>query len=82
MDFVSGLPWTSRGHNVVWVMVDHLTKLAHFLAMRTTKSLSTLSRLYVVEIVRLHGVRLSVVSDRDLHFMSNFWWGLQEAMRT
>ena len=73
MDFVSGLPWTSRGHNAVWVVVDRLTKSAHFLAMKTTNSLSTLSRLYVAEIMRLHGMPLSVVSDRDPHFVSNFW---------
>ena len=63
MDFVFGLSRTSRGHNDVWVVVDHLTKLAHFLAMKTIDSLSTLSRGYVVEIVKLHGVPLSVVSD-------------------
>ena len=63
-------------------MVDRLTKSAHFLAMKTTDSLSALSRLYVAEIVRLHGVPLSVVSDRDPHFVSSFWQGLQDAMRT
>ena len=76
MDFVSGLPQTSRGHNTVWVVVDRLTKSAHFLAMKTTDSLSTLSHLYFVEIMRLHGVSLSVVSDRDPCFVSSFWRGL------
>ena len=82
MDFVFGLPQTSRGHNAVWVVVDRLTKSAHFLAMKTTDSLSALSRLYVVEIVRLHEVPLYVISDRDPRFVSKFWWGLQEAMGT
>ena len=50
MDFVFGLPRTSRGHNVVWVVVDRLTKLAHFLAMKTIDSLSTLGQLYVAEL--------------------------------
>ena len=72
MDFVSGLSRTSRGHNVVWVVVDRLKKSAHFLSMKTIDSLSTLSHLYVAEIVRLHGVPLSVVSDRDSHFVSSF----------
>ena len=80
MDFVSSLPWTNNSHNVVWVVVDQLTKLAHFLGMKTTNSLSTLSQFYVTEIVRLHGVPLFVVSDRDPQFVSNFWQGLYEAM--
>ena len=62
MNFISGLLRTNRGHNVVWVMVDRLTKSTHFLVMKTTDPLSALSRLYVVEIVRLHGVPLSMVS--------------------
>ena len=63
MDFVSSLSQTSRGHNVVWVMVDRLTKSAHFLAMKTIDSLSTMNQLYVADIVRLSGMPLSVVSD-------------------
>ena len=55
MNFVSGLPQTSRGHNVVWVVVDRLTKSAHFLAMKTMDSLSALSQLYIAEILRLMG---------------------------
>ena len=66
MDFVSGLPRTSKGKISVWVIVDRLTKAAHFLAVKTTDTLVTLSRLYIEEIVRLHGVPLSIVSDRDL----------------
>ena len=62
--------------------MDRLTKLAHFMAMKTTDSLSTLSHLYVAEIVQLHGVPLLVVSDRDTHFVSSFWRGLQEAIGT
>ena len=82
MDFVSSLSRTSRGHNVVWVVVNRLTKSANFLAMKTTDSLSALSWLYVAEIVSLHGVPLLVVLDRDLCFVSNFWRGFQEAMGT
>ena len=65
MDFVSGFPWTIRGQNAVWVIVDRLTKSAHFLGMKTTDTTETLSQLYIREIVRLHGVTLSIVPDRD-----------------
>lgn len=61
-------------------IVDRLTKLAHFLGMKTTDSLETLSRLYIREIVRLHGVPLSIVSDRDSHFVAHFWQILQQVM--
>ena len=73
MDFVTHLPWTSRGHDAVWVIVDWLTKLAHFLAVRMTFTLKEFYRLYVREIVRLHGVSVSIVSDRDLRFTTHFW---------
>ena len=65
MDFVFGFPWTIRGQNAVWVIVDRLTKSAHFLGMKTTDTTETLSQLYIREIVRLHGVTLSIVPDRD-----------------
>ena len=70
MDFISGLLRTSKGKNSVWVIVDRLTKAAHFLALKTTNTLVTLSRLYIDEIVRLHGVSLSIVLDRDPRYMS------------
>ena len=80
MDFVSGFPQTTRGHNAVWVIVDRLTKSAHFLGMKTTNTTKTLSQLYIREIVRLHGVPLSIVSDRDSRFVARFWQSLQQAM--
>ena len=70
MDFVMGLPRSQRGHNSIWVMVDRLTKSTHFLPIRATDSVDTLSRLYIREIVRLHGVLVSIVSDRDPQFTS------------
>ena len=82
MDFVMGLPRTRRGHDAIWVIVDRLTKSAHFLAMRATDALSQLANLYVREIVRLHGIPVSVVSDRDARFTSHFWERFQEAMGT
>ena len=66
MDFVTHLPRTSWKHDAVWVIVDRLTKSAHFLAVRMTFTLVEFCRLYIREIVRLHGVSVSIVSDRDL----------------
>ena len=82
MDFVYGFPRTARGHNAVWVIVDRLTKSAHFLGMKTTDTTETLSQLYIREIVRLHGIPLSIVSDRDSRFVARFWQSLQQAMGT
>ena len=73
MDFVVGLPRTRRGHDAIWVIVDRLTKSAHFLAIRKTDSLDRLAELYCREIIRLHGVLLSIISDRDPRFTSRFW---------
>ena len=63
MDFTTFLPWTSRGRDVVWVIVDRLTKSAHFLAVWMTFTFKDFDRLYIWEIVRLHGVPVSIVSD-------------------
>ena len=70
MDFVTGLPRSPRGSDAIWVVVDRLTKSAHFLPMRVTDSIDSLSRLYIREIVKLHGVPVSIVSDRDPRFTS------------
>ena len=80
MDFVTHLPRTRQGHDAVRVIVDHLTKSAHFLAMRMTFTLERFYRLYVREIVRLHGVQVSIVSDTDLRFTAHFWKSFQKAM--
>ena len=72
MDFVTHLLWTSRGHDVVWVIVDRLTKLTYFLVVRMTFTLEEFCRLYIREIVRLYGVLVSIVSDRDSRFTSHF----------
>ena len=82
MDFVVGLPLTERKHDSVWVIVDRLTKLAHFLLVRTDYSLDKLAKLYIKEIVRLHGIFVSIISDRDPRFTSRFWGKLQEALGT
>ena len=82
MDFVTHFPRTSWKHDAVWVIVDRLTKSTHFLAVRMTFTLEELCRLYIREIVRLHGVPVSIVSDRDPRFTSQFWKSFQKAMGT
>lgn len=82
MDFVTGLPRSSRGHDAIWVVVDRLTKSAHFLPIRVTDTVDMLSRKYIREIIRLHGVPVSIVSDRDPRFTSRFWQSLQSALGT
>ena len=80
MDFVVWLPLTWRKHDSVWVIVDQLIKLAHFLPRRTDYSLNKLAELYIKEIVRLHGIPVSIISNRDPRFTSRFWGKLQEAL--
>ena len=82
MDFVVGLPLTGRKHDSVWVVVDRLTKSAHFLPARTDYSLDKLAELYIKEIVRLHGIPVSIISDRDPRFTSRFWGKFQEPLGT
>ena len=82
MDFVIGLPQTQRQHDVIWVIVDRLTKSAHFLPVNVEDSLEKLAQLYVDEIVRLHGVPGLIVSDRDPTFTSRFWPSLQTDLGT
>ena len=80
MDFVTHLPRTVRGHDAIWVVVDRLTKSAHFLAVNLRMSMAKLAQLYSKEIVRLHGVPSSIVSDRDPRFISRLWQTLQDAL--
>ncbi|TYK05232.1 pol protein [Cucumis melo var. makuwa] len=82
MDFITGLPRTLKGYTVIWVVVDRLTKSAHFVPGKSTYTASKWGQLYKAEIVRLHGVPVSIVSDRDARFTSKFWKGLQLALGT
>ncbi|GJS35371.1 putative reverse transcriptase domain-containing protein [Tanacetum coccineum] len=82
MDFITKLPKTSNGHDTIWVIVDRLTKSAHFIPTRETDSMETLTRLYIKEIVSQHGVPISIISDYDRHFTSRFWQSLQSALGT
>ena len=72
MDFVTHFPRTPQRHDAVWVIVDRLTKSAHFLAVRMTFTLERFCRLYSREIVPIHGVPVSIVSDRDPRLRRTF----------
>ncbi|GJZ30773.1 putative reverse transcriptase domain-containing protein [Tanacetum coccineum] len=82
MDFVTKFPRTSSGLDTIWVIVDRLTKSAHFLPMREDYKMERLARLYLNEIVARHGVPISIISDRDSRFTSRFWQSMQEALGT
>nr|GEY65542.1 reverse transcriptase domain-containing protein [Tanacetum cinerariifolium] len=82
MDFIVGLPRTPSGYDSIWVIVDRLTKSAHFLPMKTTDSMEKLTQLYLKEIFYQHGVPISIISDRDSKFTSRLWRSLQEALGT
>jgi hypothetical protein len=82
MDFVVGLPRTTSGYDAIWVIVDRLTKSAHFLPIKVKYAPEKLAEIYLQEIVRLHGVPKSIVSDRDPRFTSRFWKRLQESLGT
>ncbi|GJU23746.1 putative reverse transcriptase domain-containing protein [Tanacetum coccineum] len=81
MDFVSKLSKTSIGHDTIWVIVDRLTKSSHFIPIRVTDSMETLTRLYIKEIISRHGVPISIISDRDSHFNNRFWAVIAKCFR-
>nr|GFA41091.1 putative reverse transcriptase domain-containing protein [Tanacetum cinerariifolium] len=80
MDFVTKLPKTAAEQDTIWVIVDRLTKSAHFLPMREDDTLEKLTRQYLKEVVSRHGVPVSIISDRDGRFMSHFWKSLNKAL--
>ena len=82
MDFITKLPRTQKGNDTIWVIVDRLTKSAHFLPMKETMSMERLAQLYINEIVSRHGVPVSIVSYRDSRFTSNFWKSIQRELGT
>nr|GEY21382.1 putative reverse transcriptase domain-containing protein [Tanacetum cinerariifolium] len=82
IDFVTKLPRTSSRHDTIWVIVNRLTKSAHFLPMCEDYKMDRLARLYLNEIVARHGVPISIISDRDSQFTSRFWQSMQEALGT
>ncbi|GJP45655.1 hypothetical protein CLOM_g5017 [Closterium sp. NIES-68] len=73
MDFVTGLPAGPSGNDAILVVVDRLTKMAHFAACKTTITAEQTAKLFLTNIVRLHGIPSAIISDRDPRFTSNFW---------
>ena len=82
MDFIVGLPRTQLGYDSIWVVVDRLTKVAHFIPVKESYRGPKLAELYMSRIVCLHGVPKIIVSDRGSQFTSRFWQRLQESMDT
>ncbi|KAJ9557756.1 hypothetical protein OSB04_012370 [Centaurea solstitialis] len=82
MDLVTKLPKTSRQHDSIWVIVDRLTKSAHFLPVRESYSMEKWAQLYIDEIIARHGVPVKVISDRDSRFTSKFWKSMQRELGT
>nr|GFC35457.1 putative reverse transcriptase domain-containing protein [Tanacetum cinerariifolium] len=80
MDFVTRLPKSSQGYDTIWVIVDRLTKSAIFTTIRETDPMDKLARIYLKEVVTRHGIPVSIISDRDPRFASNFWRSLQNAL--
>ena len=73
MDFVTKFPRTTNKQDAIWFIEDRLTKIAHFIPIRDNMPVHKLAKIYVNEIVARHGVPISIVSDKDGHFTSNFW---------
>ena len=82
MDFITGLPRTRSGYDSIWVVVDRLTKVAHFIPVKTTYTSAKLAKIYMTRIVCLHGVPRTIVSDRGTQFTSKFWNQLHETLGT
>ncbi|WVZ51621.1 LOW QUALITY PROTEIN: hypothetical protein U9M48_002748, partial [Paspalum notatum var. saurae] len=82
MDFIVGLPPTQKGYDSIWVVIDRFTKAAHFLPVKTTYRAKQYAELYISRIVALHGVPLTITSDRGSLFVSRFWEHLQTALGT
>jgi len=82
MDFITKLPRSSHGYDSIWVIVDTLTKSAHFIPIREDYPVRRLAKIYLHEIVCRHGIPLSIISDRDGRFLSRFWRSMQKCLGT
>jgi hypothetical protein len=82
MDFIVGLPPTIKNHNSIWVIVDRLTKSAHFIPVRADYRPTDYAELYFNQIVRLHGIPRTIVSDQGLQFAAHFWEHLHHLLGT
>jgi transposase InsO family protein len=82
MDFIVGLPRTTNGYDSIWVIVDRLTKIAHFLPVRAKYTVATYAALYITRILSLHGVPKTIVSDRGPQFVAKFWEAFHNSLGT
>jgi transposase InsO family protein len=82
MDFITGLPKTTRGFDSIWVIIDRLTKLAHFLPVKIKHSTVRLAKIYFERILSLHGVPKTIIYDRGPQFVSKFWMELHKSLGT
>jgi hypothetical protein len=82
MDFIVGLPLTARKKDSIWVIVDRLTKTAHFIGVHTTYSVQDYAELFIDQIVRLHRIPKTIVSDRGTQFVARFWEKMHELLGT
>jgi hypothetical protein len=82
MDFIVGLPRTTQGYDFIWVIIDRLTKIAHFLPVKTDHPVTVYAQLHITRILSLHGVPKTIVSDRGPQFVSKFWEELHKSLGT
>jgi hypothetical protein len=82
MDFIVGLPRTIKGYDSIWVIVDRLTKISHFLPVKTDHPVIVYAQLYIARILSLHGVPKTIVLDRGSQFVSKFWEELHKSLGT
>jgi len=88
MDFITSLPRGGRKHDSIMVVMDRLTKVSHFIPVKSTFSASDVAHVFIIDVVRLHGVPKKIVLDRDAKFTSKFWkvlfagFGMELALST
>ncbi len=82
MDFIVGLPRTAKGYDSIWVIIDRLTKIAHFLPVKTNSPVTVYAQLYIARILSLHGVPKTIVSDCGPQFVAMFWEALHKSLGT
>jgi IS30 family transposase len=82
MDFIVGLPRTTKGFDSIWVIIDRLTKITHFLLGKVKYPVIAYAELYIARILSLHGVPKTIVSDRGPQFVFKFWEELHKSLGT
>jgi len=82
MDFIDELKRSKRDNDAIWVIVDRITKNVHFIPIKSNRTPASLAQIYVKEVVQVHRVPISIISDRDPLFTSEFWRSLQTSLET